>query len=57
MCVCVFADWNRTYLTGFATQDTNWKEDGYGPNVTAESNGKHYERVEPWAFYITQIVG
>jgi hypothetical protein len=55
--VCVFADWNRMYLSGTATQGTYWKEDGYGSNVTAKANGKHYERVEPWDFYITEMVG
>jgi hypothetical protein len=47
--------WNRTYLTGFATQDTYWNE-GPGGNVTAWGNGKNYTRADPWMFQITRMV-
>ena len=44
------------YLTGFATQDTDWTE-GEGGNVTAAEYGKFYERFGSWEFEITRLIG
>ncbi|KAF1842299.1 uncharacterized protein K460DRAFT_181988 [Cucurbitaria berberidis CBS 394.84] len=47
---------NGTYLTGFATQETHWKE-GESGNVTVSEYGKLYQRFGMWNFEITRLIG
>jgi hypothetical protein len=47
---------DRMYVTGFATQPTNWNESD-GGNATSGDDGKMYERLEPWWFEVTSIMG
>lgn len=44
------------YMIGTATQPTYWN-DGYGGNVTVMGFGRYYERIAPWYFEISSIVG
>ncbi|CAO2657163.1 Nn.00g032890.m01.CDS01 [Neocucurbitaria sp. VM-36] len=44
------------WLTGFATQETDWNE-GKDGNVTAQEYGKFYTRSGEWEFEITRLIG